>query len=91
MKLMREIVNYFQINFIEDVHISQVVDHCNKLFMNYSGLVDYAVSRYYFFQKKTRKIRPSQHNTHKNQCKVVMTAFFVLLRNHSLSKKTPTT
>jgi len=31
------IVNYFQVNFIEDVHISQVVDHRNKLFMNYSG------------------------------------------------------
>jgi hypothetical protein len=37
MKLMKEIVNYFQINFIEDVHTSQLVDHRNKLFMNYSG------------------------------------------------------
>jgi hypothetical protein len=30
-------MNYFQASFIEDGCISQIVRHCNRLFMNYSG------------------------------------------------------
>ena len=30
-------MNYFQINFIEDECRSQVVEHCNRIFLNYSG------------------------------------------------------
>ncbi len=31
---MKEIVYYFQIILIEDLHISQMVEHRNRLFMN---------------------------------------------------------
>jgi hypothetical protein len=31
---MKEIMNYFQINYIEDDGSSQVVEHRNRLFVN---------------------------------------------------------
>jgi hypothetical protein len=36
-KIGEGIMNYFQTNFIKDDCISQMVGHCNRLLMNYSG------------------------------------------------------
>jgi hypothetical protein len=52
MKLMMGIMNYFQINLIEDDCSSQIVEYCNRLLVNYPGSNEYKHTIIYFFLKK---------------------------------------